>query len=141
MVKKGPNPIDIHVGSRVRMRRMLLGISQERLAEQLGLTFQQVQKYEKGANRVSASRLYQMSRIFAVPVQYFFEDMPGESTKPFEPGFAESAGEPGIMTFLASSQGLHLNKAFARIKDSSVRRKVIELVRAMADDSPEPDCR
>lgn len=135
MVKRNPNPIDVHVGSRVRMRRMLIGMSQERLGEQLGLTFQQVQKYEKGSNRVSASRLYQMAKILGVPVQYFFEDLPQESAGGLEPGFAESAGEPVIMNFLTSSEGLQLNKAFTQIKDATVRRKVVELVRAISGEA------
>ncbi|MGF7159033.1 transcriptional regulator with XRE-family HTH domain [Rhodoligotrophos appendicifer] len=136
MVKRNPNPIDVHVGSRVRMRRMLIGMSQEKLGEQLGLTFQQVQKYEKGSNRVSASRLYQMGRILGVPVQYFFEELPHSSANSVpEMGFAESAGEPIIMDFLTSSEGLQLNKAFTRIKDPSVRRKVVELVRTLAGEA------
>ncbi|QPC43434.1 helix-turn-helix transcriptional regulator [Kaustia mangrovi] len=139
MVKRNPNPIDVHVGSRVRMRRMLIGMSQERLGEQLGLTFQQVQKYEKGSNRVSASRLYQMAKILGVPVQYFFEGLPQESVGNYEAGFAESAGEPTIMNFLTSSEGLQLNKAFTQIADVSVRRKVVELVRAIAGDRHEHD--
>src|ERR1700744_5629051 len=73
-----PSPIDVHVGSRVRLRRTLLGMSQERLGEALGLTFQQVQKYERGANRIGASRLFDLARVFAVPVSFFFEDMPSE---------------------------------------------------------------
>ncbi|WP_342640715.1 helix-turn-helix domain-containing protein [Rhodoligotrophos ferricapiens] len=133
MVKRNPNPIDVHVGSRVRMRRMLIGMSQEKLGEQLGLTFQQVQKYEKGSNRVSASRLFQMGRILGVNVQYFFEELPHSSVNAsVEQGFAESAGEPIIMDFLTSSEGLQLNKAFTQIKDPSVRRKVVELVRTLA---------
>jgi transcriptional regulator with XRE-family HTH domain len=90
MTAKMPNPIDVHVGSRLRMRRMLVGMSQEKLGEHLDLTFQQVQKYEKGSNRISASRLFDMARILDVPVQFFFDDMPGQPTgKPAE-GFSES---------------------------------------------------
>jgi transcriptional regulator with XRE-family HTH domain len=134
MVKKNPNPIDVHVGSRVRMRRMLVGLSQEKLGERLGLTFQQVQKYEKGSNRVSASRLYQMAQILNVPVQFFFEDLPELAKGEFatREGFAESAQETIIMDFINSSEGLQLNKAFAEISDASVRRKVVELVKAIA---------
>lgn len=140
MVKRNPNPIDVHVGSRVRMRRMLIGMSQEKLGEQLGLTFQQVQKYEKGSNRVSASRLFQMGRILGVAVQYFFEELPLASASALpEMGFAESAGEPLIMDFLTSSEGLQLNKAFTQIKDPSVRRKVVELVRTLAGDAADQD--
>lgn len=134
MVKKNPNPIDVHVGSRVRMRRMLVGLSQEKLGERLGLTFQQVQKYEKGSNRVSASRLYQMAQILGVPVQFFFEDLPEAAKGPFgsATGFAESSQETLIMDFLNSSEGLQLNKAFSEISDAAVRRKVVDLVKTIA---------
>ncbi len=134
MVTKNPNPIDIHVGSRVRMRRMLVGLSQERLGERLGLTFQQVQKYEKGSNRVSASRLYQMAQILGVPVQFFFDDLPEHAKGEFAgaTGFAESSQETLIMDFINSSEGLQLNKAFAEISSPGVRRKVVELVKAVA---------
>ena len=134
MVKKNPNPIDVHVGSRVRMRRMLVGLSQEKLGDRLGLTFQQVQKYEKGSNRVSASRLYQMAQILSVPVQFFFDDLPETAKGTFanSPGFSEAAQETLIMDFINSSEGLQLNKAFAEIPSPAVRRKVVELVKAMA---------
>lgn len=134
MVKKNPNPIDVHVGSRVRMRRMLVGLSQEKLGERLGLTFQQVQKYEKGSNRVSASRLYQMAQILGVPVQFFFEELPEQAKGSFgsASGFAESAQETLIMDFINSSEGLQLNKAFSEISDAAVRRKVVDLVKAVA---------
>jgi transcriptional regulator with XRE-family HTH domain len=134
MVKKNPNPIDVHVGSRVRMRRMLVGLSQEKLGDRLGLTFQQVQKYEKGSNRVSASRLYQMAQILSVPVQFFFDDLPETAKGTFasSPGFSEAAQETLIMDFINSSEGLQLNKAFAEIPSPVVRRKVVELVKAMA---------
>ncbi|MGI9413019.1 MAG: helix-turn-helix domain-containing protein [Hyphomicrobiales bacterium] len=134
MVKKNPNPIDVHVGSRVRMRRMLIGLSQEKLGERLGLTFQQVQKYEKGSNRISASRLYQMAQILSVPVQFFFEDLPEQAKGEFgsSAGFAESSQEALIMDFINSSEGLQLNKAFSEIPDPGVRRKVVDLVKAIA---------
>ena len=134
MVKKNPNPIDVHVGSRVRMRRMLAGLSQEKLGERLGLTFQQVQKYEKGSNRISASRLFQMGQILGVPVQFFFEELPehAKHTLDAAPGFAESDQETLIMDFLNSSEGLQLNKAFSEISDPLVRRKVVDLVKAIA---------
>lgn len=134
MVKKNPNPIDVHVGSRVRMRRMLAGLSQEKLGERLGLTFQQVQKYEKGSNRVSASRLYQMAQILGVPVQFFFEELPEQSKGSFgsAQGFSESSQETMIMDFLNSSDGLQLNKAFSEISDPTIRRKVVDLVKAIA---------
>ena len=139
MVKKNPNPIDVYVGSRVRMRRMLVGLSQEKLGERLGLTFQQVQKYEKGSNRVSASRLYQMAQILGVPVQFFFEDLPEQAKGEFgnSNGFSESSQEAMIMDFLSSSEGLQLNKALSEITDAAVRRKVVELVKAIAGQDPD----
>lgn len=116
------------------MRRMLVGLSQEKLGERLGLTFQQVQKYEKGSNRVSASRLYQMAQILGVPVQFFFEDLPEHAKGPFGSAgaVAESSQETVIMDFLSSSEGLQLNKAFSEITDASIRRKVVDLVKAIA---------
>ncbi len=141
MVKKIPNPIDVHVGGRVRMRRMLVGLSQEKLGERLKLTFQQVQKYEKGSNRISASRLYQMSQILGVPVEFFFDDLPelakGDYAAPS--GFGESAQETIIMDFINSSEGLQLNKAFSEIGDPRVRKKVVELVKSIAGQEDEED--
>ncbi len=126
------NPVDVHVGSRVRLRRMLLGMSQEKLGEHLGLTFQQIQKYEKGINRIGASRLFDLSKVLAVPVQFFYEELPvssGDSAT----GFAEKP-EGYAVEFLASREGLELNKAFARITDPRVRRSIVELVRSFAGD-------
>ncbi len=131
MTKKTPNPIDVHVGNRVRMRRMLIGMSQEKLGEKLGLTFQQIQKYEKGTNRISASRLYQISQILGVPVQFFFEDLPQQPGSDNE-GLQEAGEEGTIMDFLGSSEGLQLNRYFSRIQDASVRRSIVDLVRALA---------
>lgn len=131
------NPIDVHVGSRVRLRRMLLGMSQEKLGEHLGLTFQQIQKYEKGINRIGASRLFDLSRVLAVPVQFFYEELPvadGEGAA----GFAERPAESYAVEFLGSREGLELNKAFARISDPRVRRSIVELVRAFAGDTEAP---
>jgi transcriptional regulator with XRE-family HTH domain len=128
------NPIDVHVGSRVRLRRMLLGMSQEKLGEHLGLTFQQIQKYEKGINRIGASRLFDLSRVLAVPVQFFYEELPvagGETAA----GFGERPAESYAVEFLGSREGLELNKAFARISDPRVRRSIVELVRAFAGDA------
>jgi transcriptional regulator with XRE-family HTH domain len=128
-----PNPIDAHVGSRVRLRRMLLGISQEKLGEKLGLTFQQVQKYEKGVNRIGASRLFDLSTVLGVPIAFFFEDAPAaEARVPVAPGFAESTTDSHILEFLSTREGLELNKAFARIQDQRSRRAIIELVRSLA---------
>jgi transcriptional regulator with XRE-family HTH domain len=128
------NPIDAHVGSRVRLRRMLLGMSQERLAEQLGLTFQQVQKYEKGINRIGASRLYELAQLLNVGVDFFYEDAPVGDAHHAAPGFADPSGENYIVDFLNSREGLELNRAFTRITDPKVRRAVIELVRSLAAD-------
>ncbi len=130
---KTPNPIDKHVGARVRMRRMLMGMSQERLGDALGLTFQQVQKYEKGTNRISASRLQQISKILAVPVEFFFEGSPGGEPNG-APGFAETGGQGYVSDFMGTAEGVALSKAFIRIKNPKVRRRVIELVAALAED-------
>ena len=128
-----PNPIDAHVGSRVRLRRMLLGISQEKLGERLGLTFQQVQKYEKGVNRIGASRLFDLSTVLGVGIDFFFQDAPaGEARVQPTPGFAEAPADGHILEFLNTREGLELNKAFARIQDSKTRRSILELVRALA---------
>lgn len=130
--RKASNPIDIHVGGRVRMRRLLLGMSQEKLGEKLGITFQQVQKYEKGTNRIGASRLFRISEVLGVPVSFFYDDLPGKSDGNVA-GFAESRSESYVVDFISSAEGLQLNKAFLKIHDPRVRRKVVELVRALAD--------
>jgi transcriptional regulator with XRE-family HTH domain len=135
--KKSPNPIDIHVGSRVRLRRMMLGMSQEKLGEHLGITFQQIQKYEKGTNRIGASRLQAIARVLNVPVAFFFEDAPGLTPVAGNQGFEESQAASYVVDFLSSSEGLSLNKAFVRIRDAKVRRKVVELVRAIAGEEDE----
>jgi transcriptional regulator with XRE-family HTH domain len=135
MAKKAPNPVDKHVGSRVRMRRMMLGMSQEKLGDALGLTFQQVQKYEKGTNRIGASRLQQISDILQVPVSFFFEGaptMPGAA-----PGGMNEVPSPAYVSdFLATSDGLALTKAFVQIKDSKLRRRIVDLVEAIVDRHP-----
>jgi len=129
--KKQPNPIDVHVGSRVRLRRMMLGMSQEKLGESLGITFQQIQKYEKGTNRIGASRIQHISRVLSVPVSFFFDGAPGVSADgPRAIGDAEPPTY--LVDFLATTDGIQLNKAFVRIKDAKLRRRVIDLVRAMA---------
>ncbi len=132
--KKKPNPIDVHVGSRIRLRRNMLGMSQEKLGENLGITFQQIQKYEKGTNRIGASRLQHIASVLQVPVSFFFEDAPGAPT---EVGFEESRPAAFVTDFLSSSEGLQLNRAFVRIKDPRVRRKVVDLVRTIAGDEAE----
>lgn len=139
MAKKAPNPIDKHVGSRVRMRRMMLGMSQEKLGDALELTFQQVQKYEKGTNRIGASRLQQISNILQVPVAFFFEGAPHVAGTPL-PHDGEGVPSPAYVSdFLATSDGLSLTKAFMRIPDAKLRRRIVDLVEqiAGADDGTE----
>lgn len=130
MAKKTPNPIDKHVGSRVRMRRMMLGMSQEKLGDSLGLTFQQVQKYEKGTNRIGASRLQQISGILQVPVSFFFEGAP--RAEGHHGGLSEAPSPAYVSDFLATSDGLSLTKAFMRIKDAKLRRRIVDLVQQIA---------
>ena len=134
MTKKTPNPIDVFVGSRVRLRRLMVGMSQEALADRLGVTFQQVQKYEKGTNRVGASRLQNISSILNVPVSFFFEDAPGEQADS-QTGLAEASSSNYVVDFLSSSEGLQLNRAFVKIGDPKVRRKLVDLVKALAAES------
>src|SRR6266581_5865608 len=124
MAKKVPNPVDKHVGSRLRMRRMMLGMSQEKLGEAFGLTFQQVQKYEKGINRMGASRLLQAAGILDVAVPFFFEGAPGGPHKP-----DKNAPSPAYVNeFTSSSDGLRLIKAFMRIARPGVRHRIVNLV-------------
>jgi transcriptional regulator with XRE-family HTH domain len=129
--KKKPNPIDIHVGSRIRLRRTMLGMSQEKLGESLGITFQQIQKYEKGTNRVGASRLQNISGILNVPVSFFFEDAPGDQVGGAT-GMAEASSSNYVVDFLSSAEGLQLNRAFVKIADPKVRRRLVDLVKALA---------
>jgi transcriptional regulator with XRE-family HTH domain len=134
MVAK-PNPIDVHVGKRLRLRRTLLGMSQERLGELLGLTFQQVQKYERGVNRIGSSRLYELGQILDVPVSFFFDDMSGARPPA---GLAELAEDPqrfdhgfnGTM-MLERRETLELIRAYYRISDSQVRKRLFELAKAL----------
>ncbi len=128
---KIPNPTDKYVGRRVRMRRMMLGLSQEKLADALGLTFQQVQKYEKGTNRISASRLQAISQILDTPVHFFFDGAP-QSGKG-EQGLAESPSPAYVTDFLTTSDGLALVRAFVRIKDASLRRSIVRMVEAITE--------
>jgi transcriptional regulator with XRE-family HTH domain len=132
LAKKAPNPIDKHVGSRVRMRRMMLGMSQEKLGDALGLTFQQVQKYEKGTNRIGASRLQAISIILQVPVAFLFEGAP--TVHPLTQGMKEAPSPTYVADFLATSEGLALTKAFTHIKNAKLRRRIVDLVEQIADD-------
>ena len=111
----------------------MLGLSQEKLGEQLGITFQQIQKYEKGANRIGASRLQQISSVLKVPVAFFFEDAPTENGAAVS-GMAENSSSY-VIDFLSSSEGLQLNRAFMKIEDPKVRRKIVELVKTLGDSS------
>ena len=136
MASKGfPNPIDVHVGQRIRLRRTLLGMSQEKLAEAIGLTFQQVQKYERGANRVGSSRLFDLCRVLDVPVAYFFEDMaPGVQDK--TPSKLMGLATPPAPKYepdpMARRETLELVRAYYKIREPSVRKRVFELTKAIA---------
>src|SRR6476659_116622 len=130
MAKKAPNPTDKHVGARVRMRRMMLSMSQEKLGDALDLTFQQVQKYEKGTNRIGASRLSQISQILQVPVAFFFEGAPNLHAQP--DGTKEAPSPAYVADFLATSEGLALIKAFTRVKEPKLRRRIVDLVEQIA---------
>jgi|SRR5579871_2662210 len=131
MAKKTPNPTDKHVGSRVRMRRMMLSMSQEKLGGALGLTFQQVQKYEKGTNRIGASRLQQISHVLQVPVAFFFEGAPAPQQQ--TDGAMTAPSATYVSEFLATSDGLALTKAFMRIKEPRLRRRIVDLVEEIAE--------
>src|SRR3954464_4150740 len=126
---KDPQPVDRHVGSRVRMRRMMVGMSQEKLGEACGITFQQIQKYEKGTNRRGASRLHQIARVLQVPVEFFYEGVPSgpDSGKPLADTSSRS-----MTDFLGTSDGLELVKAFMAVKDAKVRRRIVDLTKAVA---------
>jgi len=126
--KTAPNPIDKHVGSRVRMRRVTVGLSQEKVAHALGLTFQQVQKYEKGTNRISSSRLHQLARILEVPIPFFFDGAPQQPARSQDK--AEAANY--VNDFLATDEGRTLARAFTRIKSSKLRRSIVHLVEQLA---------
>jgi transcriptional regulator with XRE-family HTH domain len=136
------NLIDTHVGARLRLRRMLLGMSQEKLGESLGLTFQQVQKYEKGVNRVGASRLFDLAQVLGVPVQYFYDELdPGSvDSNNMARGFGERSTDTYVVDFLGTREGLELNRAFTKVSDPKVRRAIIDLVRSLAghDDNGSP---
>jgi transcriptional regulator with XRE-family HTH domain len=126
-VSRTPDPIDIHVAARLRMRRMLQGVSQEALAARIGVTFQQIQKYEKGQNRIGASRLFQLAQALSAPVDYFFEGLPTEQgeTPPVDPAVLES---------LTSPEGMQLHVAFQKIRGAQTRRRIVDLLSSMAED-------
>lgn len=131
MPKKQANPIDVQVGNRVRIRRMLIGMSQERLGDLLGLTFQQVQKYEKGVNRIGAGRLFEVARILNVPVDFFYEGL--NAANPSGENENEAIAPP-VMEFVSSGEGLQLSLAFMKIKDAKVRKRVLDLVKSLAEE-------
>ena len=126
-----PNPIDVHVGSRVRLRRTLLGLSQEKLGDALGLTFQQVQKYERGANRIGASRLFDLSRVLDVPVSFFFDEMSKDTSAPA--GLADLPQMQFEADPMAKRETLELVRAYYRIEDPMVRRRIFDLAKALAN--------
>ncbi len=130
---RAPNPIDIHVGLQVRLRRKALKISQEKLADSLGLTFQQVQKYERGANRISASKLYEIARALRVPIAWFFEGLSDPVTGPAD-GDDEAAATPFARRFLMSPEGVDLANLFPRLSQRRVRRRLVDLVRSLVED-------
>ena len=133
LTKKVPEPTDTHVGARVRMRRMMLNMSQEKLGDGLGLTFQQVQKYEKGTNRIGASRLQTISNILQVPVSFFFEGGAASGAAAHGHGMSEAPSPAYVSDFLATSDGLSLTKAFMQIKSSKLRRRIVEMVEQIAE--------
>ena len=126
-----PSHVDAHVGARIRLRRKLLGLSQQQLAEKLGLTFQQVQKYERGVNRVSASKLYETAQVLGAPVTHFFEGLDGDSAEPALQ--SPPTGEAAVTAFLMTPEGLELATLFPRIPKGRMRHQVLELVRTLAE--------
>jgi len=136
-----PNPIDVHVGSRVRLRRNMLGLSQEKLGEAIGLTFQQVQKYERGANRIGASRLHDLSRVLDVPVSFFFDDMDPVRAPAIPAGFSEPAAESFDSDPLRRRETVELVSAYYRIDDPGLRRRLFELARALAGGAERPEAK
>jgi transcriptional regulator with XRE-family HTH domain len=134
-----PNPVDLHVGARIRLRRRMQGVSQEKLADALGLTFQQVQKYERGANRVSASKLYEISATLKSPISFFFEGLADPATALSGEVSAETGDEQAVHAFLMTSEGLELARGFLGLPRVRVRRRILELVRALGCDEGEDE--
>lgn len=126
---RSPNPVDRHVGLRVRLRRKELGVSQEKLADAIGLTFQQVQKYERAANRVSASKLWEMARALKTSIAYFYEGLGDPATA--QPG--AGAEQRTLHDFLLTPEGMELAAAFPKIRQAKVRRRILDLVRTLGD--------
>jgi transcriptional regulator with XRE-family HTH domain len=133
-----PHPIDVHVGSRVRLRRLMLSMSQEQLGASIGLTFQQVQKYERGANRIGASRLYYLGRVLDVPIEFFYSDVDPVRAPAMPGGFAEPPAAAFDADPLRKRETIELVEAYYAIVDSAVRRRLFELARALAAESENP---
>ena len=133
MPKKQANAVDAHVGNQVRLRRMLIGMSQEKLGQLLGLTFQQVQKYERGINRIGAGRLFEIAHVLGVNIRYFYDGL-GDTSSGRLHGVSDEAEPPQLVHFATSGEGLQLNMAFMRITDHKVRKRILDLVKSLADD-------
>jgi transcriptional regulator with XRE-family HTH domain len=134
-----PNPVDLHVGARIRLRRRMQGVSQEKLADALGLTFQQVQKYERGANRVSASKLYEIAAALRAPVAYFFDGLADPCAEDDQAETARPSDEQTLHTFLMTAEGLELARLFPKVPRGRVRRRVLELLSAIVNDDGDED--
>ena len=132
-----PNPVDLHVGARIRLRRRMQGVSQEKLADALGLTFQQVQKYERGANRVSASKLYEIAAALRAPVAYFFDGLADPTGDELNGARTPASEESTVHSFLMTPEGLELARLFPNIAPSLVRRRLLDLVRALIEEDAE----
>lgn len=132
-MKKAPSPVDRHVGSRVRLRRITVGMSQERLGEALGVTFQQVQKYEKGTNRISMSRMQNIAQVLGASVSFFLEGAPRDENTTPAYGFAEPQQQDYAIDILSTPEGIALARAFAAIDDPKVRRRVVDLVSTLVE--------
>lgn len=132
--ENSPNPIDVHVGSKVRLKRTMLGMSQEKLGDSLGITFQQVQKYEKGTNRISASRLFQLASILKAPIEFFYDGVSDNRADAIA-GFAEDGSADYAMDLMNDPESVQLHRAFSSVKDPKVRKRIIDLVKSIADDA------
>ena len=137
--ERSPNPVDLHVGARVRMRRRLRGVSQEKLADSLGLTFQQVQKYERGANRISASKLYEIAAALQTPIAYFFEGLADPADVSDSAISPDGSSEQVVHDFLMTTEGLELAGLFPRLKRGRLRRRLLDLVRAIVEEDGPDD--
>jgi transcriptional regulator with XRE-family HTH domain len=134
-----PNPVDVHVGQRLRQRRVLVGLSQEKLARMVGITFQQVQKYERGANRIVASRLFELAKVLDVPVSYFFDELSAKAANDADAGAAAQTGDAGSHDVMAERETLELVRAYYNIDDERVRRRAFDLLRSLAKQGQSAD--